>query len=182
MKNILIYHIVHFGKTNFYLDAWLRDCGCVVETVISKFDVTTMRRACLEEFKRRDFDYMMMVDEDICPDTITAANILHCEGDAVYCATTDSYGKKAHWGPGDFQLAFFRLSKSLALRLDTPNVFDFEYNKQRTVRTRCSCAVFADLLKSMGVETKQVGIVGHPVTVIAYPTKTGRDIKWPIGT
>jgi len=173
-------------QPNPELTAWLevvrRDCP--VRMVYSQYDICLARRQCLANFLRNDvpvgYTHLVQIDEDMIP-VETTDHVLTEPGDLIYCGYRGKCGRRGHHGNNDFGCGCSRISADLAAKVDLATSFNFGFNADCTEVTQCECQVFAEQARSLGYQSRMVGVVGHCVNIVVVPTETGSIQRWPLG-
>lgn len=145
------------------------------------YGIDHARNQNVRRFLREDVPqgktHLLMIDADMVPVASTMA-ILHEPGDLLFCGHVGQHGSRGHLGNDDFGAACFRASAELLAKMPDPW---FKMVYQDGCRTICECRWFQRLAFQAGVNSKQVGVIGHQQTCILLPAdnELGWGLAWP---
>ena len=166
---------------NPLLDAKLRRLailGYQVRESDTGFGVAEVRnRACGRFLKEDTTDAVIMVDADMVWSPATDA-ILETDLPVAWCNYVTQSGELAH--DGGLGCGCLRISRDVLEKVSQP-WFRFGFDADGRAEASCECAWFERKLEEAKIESGPVGVIGHIVPFVVFPSCEGSRMR-PLAT
>ncbi len=131
------------------------------------------RNRTVEFFLHRcDFEWMLLLDDDIVPLPEMEA-MLQSADPIAGCAYIGRRGAVEHPENGELAAGCLKVHRVVFEKLIRP-YFMFEFTSDGLSRTACECAYFCRKAREAGYVPQRIGRVGHIIQTVAIPDADSR--------